>query len=417
MNKQEFNEYKQKEMFKDGVKLGPSMILSKSLERPMYAKHVGNENVLVIGGAGSGKTKSVIIPNLLQMTGSYVVHDPGGELYYQVSDILREYGYDVKVFDSLGSNVTCSYNPIKYISDEADVHCIAECILQKLEAEDVFWRKSQELFLCACIYYLKNHCKEESRKNLNSILSIIKTTNGKRELLEELFENLPKESKAYQYYKAFSQASGLTYNHIIADLLIRFSRLFDEKVAALVTTDTLELEKLNKEKTVIFIVTSAKDLIHNSLLFTTMLISQAYNVLANSNTENKIPVTFILNEFEALGKIPNIGMNMCVGRKFKLSYITICMNLDLLNSVYGKDTNQIIGNSSTLIHLGNANDVTTTEFFEKVIDKSDDYFKQSFRKMNQNNCLVACTNHKPMIDKKYDLRKHPLYYKILEYNK
>ena len=100
MNKQEFNEYKQKEMFKDGVKLGPSMILSKSLERPMYAKHVGNENVLVIGGAGSGKTKSVIIPNLLQMTGSYVVHDPGGELYYQVGDVLREYGYDVKVFDS-----------------------------------------------------------------------------------------------------------------------------------------------------------------------------------------------------------------------------------------------------------------------------------------------------------------------------
>lgn len=317
MNKQEFNEYKQKEMFKDGVKLGPSMILSKSLERPMYAKHVGNENVLVIGGAGSGKTKSVIIPNLLQMTGSYVVHDPGGELYYQVGDVLREYGYDVKVFDSLGSNVTCSYNPIKYISDEADVHCIAECILQKLEAEDVFWRKSQELFLCACIYYLKNHCKEESRKNLNSILSIIKITNGKRELLEELFENLPKESKAYQYYKAFSQASGLTYNHIIADLLIRFSQLLDEKVAALVTTDTLELEKLNKEKTVIFIVTSAKDLIHNSLLFTTMLISQAYNVLANSNTENKIPVTFILNEFEALGKIPNIGMNMCVGSTSK----------------------------------------------------------------------------------------------------
>jgi type IV secretion system protein VirD4 len=34
--------------------------------------------VLVIGGSGSGKTRFVLKPNLLQMHSSYVITDPNG---------------------------------------------------------------------------------------------------------------------------------------------------------------------------------------------------------------------------------------------------------------------------------------------------------------------------------------------------
>ena len=32
-----------------------------------------NNNVLVVGAAGAGKTRTIVIPNLLQATGSYIV--------------------------------------------------------------------------------------------------------------------------------------------------------------------------------------------------------------------------------------------------------------------------------------------------------------------------------------------------------
>ena len=35
-----------------------------------------NKNVLLIGGPGTGKTRFFVLPNLLQMYGSYVVTDP-----------------------------------------------------------------------------------------------------------------------------------------------------------------------------------------------------------------------------------------------------------------------------------------------------------------------------------------------------
>lgn len=37
-----------------------------------------NNNVLVVGCSGAGKTRSIVTPNLLQATGSYVVSDPKG---------------------------------------------------------------------------------------------------------------------------------------------------------------------------------------------------------------------------------------------------------------------------------------------------------------------------------------------------
>ena len=38
------------------------------------------QNALVIGGTGVGKSSVVLIPSLYSMCGSFIVHDPSGEL-------------------------------------------------------------------------------------------------------------------------------------------------------------------------------------------------------------------------------------------------------------------------------------------------------------------------------------------------
>lgn len=49
--------------------------------RPKIPKYARNKNLLVVGGSGSGKTRFVLKPNLLQMHSSYVVTDPKGYLW------------------------------------------------------------------------------------------------------------------------------------------------------------------------------------------------------------------------------------------------------------------------------------------------------------------------------------------------
>ena len=54
-------------------------ILSQQIRMSMNTRHTDlNNNILVIGGSGSGKTFRYVKPQLMQMFGSYIITDPKG---------------------------------------------------------------------------------------------------------------------------------------------------------------------------------------------------------------------------------------------------------------------------------------------------------------------------------------------------
>ena len=71
-----------------------------------------NNNVLVVGTSGTGKTRSIVIPNILQATGSYVISDPKGYLYKSLAPYLKEKGYNVLKMDFIHPEKSYRYNPI-----------------------------------------------------------------------------------------------------------------------------------------------------------------------------------------------------------------------------------------------------------------------------------------------------------------
>ena len=52
-----------------------------------------NNNMAILGASGAGKTRSVVIPNLLAACGSYIVADPKGNLHKKYGDYLKNSGY------------------------------------------------------------------------------------------------------------------------------------------------------------------------------------------------------------------------------------------------------------------------------------------------------------------------------------
>ena len=77
------------------------MILAEKTYLPVVPKppEGKNGNILVIGGSGAGKSASFVIPNALQMLGSYVFTDPKGELYDRTAGFFKKNGYDVHVIN------------------------------------------------------------------------------------------------------------------------------------------------------------------------------------------------------------------------------------------------------------------------------------------------------------------------------
>lgn len=75
-----------------------------------------NNNVLVLGCSGGGKTRNHLKPNLMQCQGSYVVLDTKGSLYYEMGPYLRSRGYKVDLLDfTRDGEGSVGYDPLSYI--------------------------------------------------------------------------------------------------------------------------------------------------------------------------------------------------------------------------------------------------------------------------------------------------------------
>ncbi|MCI7098769.1 MAG: type IV secretory system conjugative DNA transfer family protein [Lachnospiraceae bacterium] len=86
--------------------------------RPKNPKYARNKNVLIVGGSGSGKTRSWIKPNLLQMHSSYVVTDPKGSIVIECGNALLKHGYIIKIFNTINFKKSMHFNPFSYARHE-----------------------------------------------------------------------------------------------------------------------------------------------------------------------------------------------------------------------------------------------------------------------------------------------------------
>lgn len=106
-----------------------------------------NCNVLIVGGAGTGKSRFVIKPNLLQMNCSYVVTDPSGELLGSLGNAMLKEGYTIRIFNLVNMDYSNCYNPFRYIRDEAGVGVLVDTLISNTtppesSAGDPFWESA-----------------------------------------------------------------------------------------------------------------------------------------------------------------------------------------------------------------------------------------------------------------------------------
>ena len=113
----------------------------------------------LFGGSGAGKSASYVIPNALQLLGSYVFTDPKGELYDKTAGFFKEKGYNVKVLNLVNPENSDGYNPLAHIKNEIDVDVIANTIMKGQSSEgnqsDPYWDNMAEMLLKSLIYLLK----------------------------------------------------------------------------------------------------------------------------------------------------------------------------------------------------------------------------------------------------------------------
>lgn len=430
-----------------------NMIISQNFGRPLLDQRlIGNNNVFVVGASGMGKSRSLSKPNILQKNASFVITDPSGELVTSLGTDLKNHGYTIKIFNISDMAHSNCYNPLHYIRNHAGVQMAVDCFISNTEGKgkkgDEFFVNAEKLLYSACICYLIEFCPDESRKNFPSVLSMVNSSSidennaSLKSPLDNLFESLPHKSLAWKFYKAFKQAAGKTLKSIIISCVTRLQPFMFPEVINLTKTDTLELEKIGKEKTALFIITPSADKTYSFL--TSMLYSQFFETTfhvceqqeANGGSiASDIPIRCIMDEFYTSGTIPNFPGVLSVMRKYNVSATVIMQNTGQLREMYPDPVwESVIGNCSTILFLGTPEE-NTAKYFSEMLGKktirtkstgnSDGKSKSSsknyqytarevlstdeLKRLKPDECIVYTQTMRPVFDKKYNYMNHPYY--------
>ena len=342
-----------------------------------------NNNVLVVGASGTGKTRSIVSPNILMASGSYVISDPKGILYDKYKKYLQAQGYEVKKLDFTNPRKSCGYNFFNYIKNTQDIVKVSHMMVNSEEGvrstADPFWDRAAQLLLQAAIAYLQEACSRRDR-NLKNVLRLVslcqidENDSSSQTVLDAMFEELEKtnpNSYAAKTYKKFRIAAGRTLRSILITLNSTLGLMDTPEIEKMTEEDTIDIESIGKTKTAIFVVVSDTDRSLDRLV--NIFFSQTMNVLCEYadkrciNNELPVPVRFILDDFATNCKIDDFPRMISSIRSRGISVMLMIQAESQLKKGYGDDDKTIISNCDTYIYLG-GNDVETAKAVAERLD-------------------------------------------------
>lgn len=393
------------------------------------------------GGSGAGKSASYVIPNALQLLGSYVFTDPKGELYDKTAGYFKSKGYEIKVLNLVRPQNSDGYNPLHHINNEIDVDIIANTIVKgqgEGKSSDPFWDDMSEMLLKALIYYLKS-VRPKEEQSLASCSELVRTANssGGDNLLTNLMNQLPMDHPARMYYKNIEMLPEKTFGSVLGTLQSKLGKFDSKEIAEVTSTDTIDFPEIGKKKTAVYVISSDTHTAYDFLLtiFFSQMIQQLYDFADVSGGALPVPTYFILDEFANIGQIPDFDKKISTSRSRKISFSVILQNLDQLEAVYKESYETIIGNCDTHLFLG-SNSQKTVEYFSKAlgektitrdnvsVNKDREDWKQGksesdqvmgralmtadeLRRMDNDLCIIYEKGIKPIKANKYYYFKYP----------
>lgn len=408
-----------------------------------------NMNILVIGGSGSGKTRYFCKPGLYSANCSYLVTDPKGELLKAAGGLLLSLGYEVRVFNLIDPEQSDCYNPFVYVREEKDVLSLIDNLIKNTtprnaSSNDPFWEKAEVALDSALMLYLIHEAPQDEQ-NFETMIYMMNFADVREEdeqyrsPLDMLFRALEEEQPAHvavKQYKVFKQAAGKTAKSILVTAAVRLAAFNIPQYAAMTSMDEMDFGSLGERKRAIFCVIPVNDSSMNYLVG--MLYTQCFQELYRRadqkyNGRLPVPVRVLQDEWANVAQPESYPKILATCRSYNIGLNIIVQNVQQIKALYEKEHESIIGNCDTLLFLGGGNEPASLEFIVKLLGRetlatrtrgltkgrngsSTTNYQQTgrdlmtvdeVRKLDTNKAILFIRGEDPVIDRKYNLKRHP----------
>ncbi|HAT8177906.1 TPA: type IV secretion system DNA-binding domain-containing protein [Legionella pneumophila] len=348
-----------------------SIIIGKKYAAPLYSN--GFEHVLVFAPTGSGKTRSIGIPNLFHYPFSVVCNDVKLTLFKTTSGYReRVLGHRCFCWAPADENrLTHCYNPLSLISDDkiqrlTDIQRIAHILMPDNKKSDPIWQQaSRKLFKVAVLYLLDTPDRPTTLGEINRLVKQAGFDDWLASVLEET-EHLDPEfyRNGYSYLNNHEK----TRSSILETFSGYFELFDDPTIDAATARSDFDLRQLRREKITIYIGFTDDDMERLSPLLT-LFWQQLISVMIKNiphPVEEPYPLLCLIDEFSSLGRIERLRRSLKLLREYRVRCVLIMQYIAQTYEQYTHDEAKAFTNIKTKIAFA-TEDIHDAEYVSKLL--------------------------------------------------
>ncbi len=366
------------------------------------------QNALVIGGTGVGKSSVVLLPSLYSMKGSYVVHDPSGELHAKSAAYLKGQGYTVLILNFSDPLRSAGYNFLSRANTASAMQKVSFMLVEggsDRKSKNDFWNVQAIALITMLIMILKK--KEPEYQNLYNVRQLLNKLGSNPKEVDALFSK-DADEVLFGEYKSFIAYDEKVVNGVIATAKAALQIFSDEAVAKVTASDTIDLQDFRRGPVALFLQTSVADQKYYSGLISLFFEQLFAFILGRFPLAAEKDIFLLIDEASALN-LPTLPLAVANVRKHRAGTMILVQDFAQLIHHYGKfDAEAIKSNCFAKMYFTGQSLETASEL-EKTLGRYE-YEEENGKKvvralmtndeirtMKTSQALLICGHHPPIM--------------------
>ncbi len=386
-----------------------------------------NNNSIVAGVSGAGKTRSFVKVNLLEVTEeSLIVADTKGNLMEEVGSSLEKRGYRLIRYDFKDMNrTTARWNPLQYISydkkrdcySETDIWALAEILIPDTCTDDPFWYSAAKQYFVVLLSYVMDFLPENEH-SLKSVFELFRLVGSDDfgTMMEEIRTSYPNSTTGRNWDAIRNNTKAEKMDASIKGILSSYldKVVMDPAIAMYEHPNEFRFRDCGKEKIAIFLVISDSDRSMDNLI--SLFYKQALqDLLAFADLECEgqrlpVPTYFLLDDFCTNCKLKDCSGIISIIRSREIYMSLIIQSISQLYALYGDyEARNIMNNCDSLLYLGGTEPETISYVANRANVPEADIWD-----MATDEAYLFIRGQKAKKVEKYDITQHPRYNELAE---